>query len=407
MANQSSIKTQVYAWQARTKRGVVMRGQLVAASVGIAMSELRRQGLEDISIRQRSKLIASLTQEKIKSIDIILFCRNLTTMIDAGLSIVQAMDVIVTGIDNRAMQALVMAIKADIVGGKTIAESLANHPQYFDDLFCGLVHAGEQSGTLTLMFDRIASYLERTYYLKKKVGKAMMYPFIVLFVAISLTVVLLIFIVPKFQTMFENFGAKLPMFTQLIIDSSAFLQSYWWVIAGIIALTVWGFKKARQQSKSFARRVDQLLLKIGIFGPLIQKIIIARFARTLSTTLASGMPILDAMHAVGRVVGNTLYKEAVWQMREDIAAGQLLHAALAKTQLFPNMVVQMVSVGQESGTLDNMLAKISNFYEEEIDTTINGLSTLLEPIVMVLIAVIIGGFIAAMYLPIFRLGTVI
>ncbi len=305
------------------------------------------------------------------------------------------------------MQELLLAIKTDIEGGATLAESLAKHPYHFDELYCNLIHAGEQAGILEDLLDKIATYKERVEAIKSKIKKALFYPAAVIVVAFVITAILLYYVIPQFESLFKGFGADLPAPTLVVIAMSKFFQEYWWAVIGGIVIAIVAFIQAKKRSPKFNHALDRISLKLPIFGPILEKAAIARYARTLSTMFAAGVPLVEAMESVAGATGNVVYGRAVMRMREEIATGQQLQLSMRQTNLFPNMVVQMVAIGEESGALDSMLGKVADFYEEEVNDAVDALSSLLEPIIMVFLGGLIGGMVIAMYLPIFKLGQVI
>jgi type IV pilus assembly protein PilC len=331
----------------------------------------------------------------------------MATMMAAGIPLVQSFDIIGAGHENPAMQKLILAIKADVEGGTSLANALAKHPLHFDDLFVNLVEAGEQAGALETLLDKIATYKEKTEAIKKKVKKALFYPAAVVVVAFIVTAILLIYVIPEFENLFQGFGADLPTFTRLIIDISQFVRDSGWliVIGGVLAF--FGFMHAKKRSRALRHFLDRVILKVPIIGPILNKSAIARYARTLSTTFSAGVPLVEALDSVAGATGNIVYETAVLRMRDEVATGQRLQRAMENTELFPNMVNQMVAVGEESGSLDAMTAKVADFYEEEVDNAVDSMSSLLEPLIMAILGVLVGGLVIAMYLPIFKMGAVI
>ena len=336
-----------------------------------------------------------------------MFSRQLATMMSAGIPMVQAFEIIGNGHDKPAVQKLVLDIKSNIEGGSTLHESLAKYPLYFDSLFVNLVEAGEQAGALEALLDKIATYKEKTEALKKKIKKALFYPIAVLCVAVVVSLVLLIFVIPQFEELFKGFGADLPAFTQMVVNLSRFVQHQGWWMAMVVGGSFYTFFYFLKRSKKMQLTLDRLLLKFPIIGPILQKAAIARFARTLSTMFAAGVPLVEAMGSVAGACGNIVYEEAVLRMKDEVATGQRLQRAMDNTGLFPNMVVQMIAVGEESGALDTMSAKVAEFYEAEVDNAVDGMSSLLEPLIMAILGVLVGGMVIAMYLPIFKLGQVV
>jgi type IV pilus assembly protein PilC len=405
MAQTAAAKHSPFTWEAKDVRGTKVRGKTMAANEAAVRASLRRQGLVPTRIRKKSTLFQS--KQKITTEDIAIFSRQLATMMAAGIPLVQAFDIVGSGHENQSMQKLIMTVKTDIEGGATLAESLAKHPVYFDDLFVNLVQAGEASGALETLLDKIATYKEKTEAIKKKIKKALTYPAAVVVVAIIVTAILLIYVIPTFESLFQNFGADLPTFTRMVVDLSIFVREKGWAIlivaAGSIAALIY-FKK---RSRKFAHFLDRTMLKIPLIGEILRKAAIARYARTLSTMFSAGVPLVEALESVAGATGNIVYQEGVLDIREEVATGQRLQRAMEATELFPNMVVQMVAVGEESGSLDEMCAKVADFYEAEVDAAVDNLSSLLEPAIMAILGILIGGLVVAMYLPIFKLGAVI
>jgi type IV pilus assembly protein PilC len=394
-----------FLWEGKDRRGNKVRGKSIAASEAALRADLRRQGVAPTRVKTQSSAFRS--GGKVSNEDIAVFSRQLATMMSAGIPMVQAFEIIGNGHEKPAMQKLVLDIKGSIEGGSTLHESLAKHPLYFDDLFVNLVEAGEQAGALETLLDKIATYKEKTEALKKKIKKALFYPTAVLVVALIVSAILLIFVIPQFESLFKGFGADLPAFTQMVVDLSRFVQHYGWMIAIVIIGSVWGFTYFKKRSKNMQRGLDRLLLKFPIIGPILVKAAIARFARTLSTMFAAGVPLVEAMGSVAGATGNIVYEEAVLRMKDEVATGQRLQRAMDNTGLFPNMVVQMIAVGEESGALDTMSSKVADFYEAEVDNAVDGMSSLLEPLIMAILGVLVGGMVIAMYLPIFKLGQVV
>jgi len=410
MAQKTVEKQNTYAWTGTDKKGRKVNGETNASSVAIVKADLRRQGIAPGKVAKKAAPLFGLggpRKQKITTGDIAIFARQLATMMSAGVPLVQSFDIVGRGHANPSMANLILGIKADIEGGTTLAEALGKQPLYFDELFCNLVKAGEQAGVLEELLHKIATYKEKTEAIKKKIKKAMMYPISVLVVAFIVTAVLMIFVIPQFQNLFKGFGADLPAFTLFVINLSQIFQDWWWAIFGGIGLTVTVFLDAKKKSRKFAHFLDKVSLKFPIFGEILHKSAIARFARTLSTMFAAGVPLVEALESVAGATGNIVYSEAVMDMRENVATGQQLQLTMKQTGLFPSMVVQMVAIGEESGSLDGMLSKVADFYEEEVDNAVDAMSSLMEPIIMAVLGVLIGGLIVAMYLPIFKLGAVV
>jgi type IV pilus assembly protein PilC len=393
-----------FTWEGTDKKGQKVKGRSIAQSEQALRAELRRQGVAASRIRQQK---GSVAQGKVKAEDIALFSRQLATMLAAGIPLVQSFEIVGAGHEKPAMQKLILDIKSDIEAGTSLHEALAKHPLYFDDLFVNLVEAGEQAGALESLLDKIATYKEKTEAIKKKVKKALFYPTAVLAVAIIVTVILLIFVIPQFESLFKGFGADLPAFTQMVVSLSRFVQTKGWlllIIFGAIFYTFFYFKKRSRAMRHF---LDRASLKMPIIGPILNKSAIARFARTLSTMFSAGVPLVEALESVAGACGNIVYEDAVMKIREEVSTGQRLQRAMENTGLFPNMVVQMIAVGEESGALDAMSGKVASFYEEDVDNAVDSMSSLLEPLIMAILGVLVGGLVIAMYLPIFKLGAVV
>jgi type IV pilus assembly protein PilC len=406
MAETAVVNSTPFIWEGTDKNGKKIKGKSLARDESSVRADLRRQGVVPTRIRkQRQSLFSG--SSKITTGDIAIFSRQLATMLSAGIPLVQAFEIVGNGHENAAMQKLILAVKADVEGGSALAEALAKHPLYFDDLFVNLVEAGEQAGALETLLDKIATYKEKTEAIKKKIKKALTYPAAVLVVAFVVTTILLIFVIPSFEDLFKGFGADLPTFTRMVIDLSAFVRSQGIFLAMIIGGAISAFLYFKKRSRPFRHFLDRLMLKMPVIGPILQKASIARYARTLSTMFAAGVPLVEAMESVAGATGNIVYEEAVLAMRDEVATGQRLQQAMENTELFPNMVIQMIAVGEESGSLDDMSAKVADFYEEDVDNAVDNLSSLLEPMIMAILGVLVGGLVIAMYLPIFKLGAVV
>jgi type IV pilus assembly protein PilC len=395
-----------FLWKGTDKSGKRTNGELSAKSDTIARTELRRLGIRVISIKKKPKPLFT-SKSKITTKDIAIFSRQLATMLEAGVPLVQSFDIIGKGHENASMRDLLLGVKADIEGGDTLAEALGKRPLYFDDLFCNLVAAGEQAGVLETLLDKIATYKEKTESIKAKIKKALTYPIAVLVVAGIVTTILLMFVVPVFEELFQSFGADLPAFTQFVINLSAWMQKWWWLFFGSIGGIVYTFMFFKKRSRPFNQFLDKTLLNIPAIGAILHKSAIARFARTLSTMSAAGVPLVEALASVSGATGNVVYAGVVTKMREDVSTGQQLQHSMQQAKLFPHMVIQMVAIGEESGSLDSMLAKVADFFEEEVDNAVDNLSSLMEPFIMSVLGILIGGLIIAMYLPIFKLGAVV
>lgn len=396
-----------FVWEGTDRQGRKTKGEIDSSTPAVAKAELRRQGINATKVKKKAKSLFSSGGGSVKPADIALFTRQMATMMRAGVPLVQSFEIVADGSDKPKLAALIRSIRDDVAGGSSFASALRKHPLFFDDLFCNLVEAGEQSGALETMLDRIATYKEKTESLKAKVKKAMTYPIAVLVVAFVVTGILLIYVVPQFEQVFAGFGAELPAFTQMVINLSEFVQAWWFIIlAGIIATAV-GFTMAKRRSEKLRRALDRISLKAPIAGNIIEKSAVARFSRTLSTTFAAGVPLVDALNSVAGSTGNSVYVDAVYKVRDDVSTGQQLNFSMKSTGVFPNMVIQMVAIGEEAGALDAMLDKAATYYEEQVDNLVDNLTALMEPMIMAVLGVLVGGLIIAMYLPIFQLGAVV
>lgn len=399
-------KTQTYTWKGLDKQAQPVSGEISSTSITLAKAELRRQGFISIQIKKKSQSLFPKMQP-IKPSDIAIFSRQLATLIAASIPLVQAFEIISKGSNHPRLRTLLSQIKADIEAGSTFASALAKHPSHFNELYCNLIHAGEQSGSLDHMLNRVATYREKIESLKAKIKKALFYPLIVIIVAIAVTVGLLVFVIPQFEMLFKNFGADLPALTLGVLKFSRFFQAYWWLMLSILVLAAWLIFLSWRRFPAFRHSLEHALLHIPVIGTVLQKVAIARFARTLATTFAAGLPLVEALRLVAGATGNSSYREASLRIRNTLSTGQPLRVAMQTTQLFPSMVLQMVAIGEESGSLEQMLNKIASLYEEDIDNTVNRVSTLIEPAIMLILGGLVGGLVIAMYLPIFKLGSVV
>lgn len=396
---------QIFEWVGVDKVGKKLKGEQKAKSSTLAKNELRRQGIQVKKIYKKRKSIFS-SGKAIKAQDISLFSRQLATMMESGVPMVQAFEIIEGGQSNPRMAKLINDVKTEIQSGSSLAESLGKHPIYFDELYCNLVNAGEKAGVLDELLDTIATYKERTEEIKGKIKKALFYPAAVLFVAIGVTILLLVKVVPEFQNMFAGFGADLPGLTLMVVNASNTMQKYWWMVLLVLVGMVAGFIYLKKRSLKFAHALDRLSLKIPIVGGILFNAAIARFSRTLSTTFAAGVPLVEGLDTVSGAVGNVVFRDAVLKIKDDVSTGHQLQLAMSQTGLFPHMVVQMAAIGEESGNLDAMLAKVADYYEQEVSNAVDALSSLLEPIIMVLVGGLVGVMVVAMYLPIFKMASV-
>lgn len=395
-----------FVYKGTDKKGKQVQGELSGASTALIKAQLLRQGIRAKSVRKKTKPLFGAGRA-IKPLDIAIFTRQLSTMMKAGVPLVQSFEIVADGVDNPRMKDLALEIRDGVASGTGFAATLRHYPKYFDDLFCSLVGSGEQSGALETMLGRIATYKEKTEILKAKIKKAMTYPISVLVVALIVTAILLIKVVPQFAETFSNFGAELPAFTQFVMDISEYVQSTWYVIlVGIIA-TVYIFGQARQRSKKFSDGVDKVTLKLPIIGGIVYNSVIARFARTLSTTFAAGVPLIDALTSASGAAGNAKYRDSILNIRDNVSTGMTMHSCLRSEGIYPSMMIQMTLIGEESGSLDEMLDNVAVFFENEVDNMVDNLTTLLEPMIMAILGVLVGGLMIAMYLPIFLMGSVV
>lgn len=401
----AAAKSQTYTWQGTDRQGKPTQGETIGSSQAVVKAQLRKQGIVAKTVRKKSKPLLQ-SKKKIKPADIAIFARQLATMMKAGVPLVQSFDIVAEGLENPSMRDLVLEIKNEVASGTSLANSIAKHPKYFDDLFVSLVAAGEQAGTLETMLDRVATYKEKTEALKAKIKKAMTYPIAVVVVAVVVTGILLVKVVPQFAETFSSFGANLPAFTLMVLHLSEFVQGWWFIILAAAGIGIFAFTRARQQSHKFAESTDRLLLRVPIIGGIVYNSIVARFARTLSTTFAAGVPLVDSLDSVAGAAGSIPYHDAIKRIREDVTTGQQLNASIKATNMFPNMLIQMVAIGEESGALDEMLEKVATHYEAIVDNMVDSLTSLLEPMIMSVLGILVGGLMIAMYLPIFMLGSV-
>lgn len=404
---QAATKSDMFAWEGTDKTGKRVKGEISGTSDALVKAVLRRQGINPLKVKKKAKPLFGSGGKKITPKDIAVFSRQMATMMSSGVPLVQSFEIVGRGHENPKMQDLVLAIKAEVEAGNGLADSLAKHPLYFDDLYVALVRAGEAGGILETLLDKIATYKEKTEAIKGKIKKAMFYPAAVIIMAFVITAVLMIFVIPQFAALFQDFGADLPAMTVMVINMSNFFVDYWYLIFGGIMGGGWGFMEFKKRSRPFRHFLDRLSLKMPVIGDILVKATIARFARTLGTMFAAGVPLVEAMDSVAGAAGNIVYAEGIYKMRDEIATGTQLQVSMRETNLFPNMVVQMVAIGEESGSIDSMLGKVADFYEEEVDNAVDAMSSLMEPLIMAVLGVLIGGLVIAMYLPIFKLGQVV
>ncbi len=403
---QKAIRTSVFSWEGTDRKGSKVKGELSGASPALVKAQLRKQGINPQKVRKKSVSLFG-AGKKIKPMDIALFTRQMATMMKAGVPLLQSFDIIGEGFDNPNMRKLVDDLKQEVAAGNSFATALRKKPQYFDDLYCNLVDSGEQSGALETLLDRVATYKEKTEALKAKIKKAMNYPIAVVLVAVIVSAILLIKVVPQFQEVFANFGAELPAFTLMVIGLSEALQEWWFIVLAGLMVGAFAFKGAHKRSEKFRNWFDRLLLKVPVVGDILYKSSVARFARTLSTTFAAGVPLVDALDSVAGATGNVVFRAATMKVKNDVSTGMQLNFSMRTTGAFPTMAVQMTAIGEESGSLDEMLAKVATFYEDEVDNMVDSLTSLMEPMIMAVLGVLVGGLIIAMYLPIFQLGSVV
>lgn len=395
-----------FVYNGTNRRGEKVKGETTSRNIEIAKAQLRKQGITVKNIKKKPKPLFQM-KKAIKAIDIAIFVRQLATMMKAGVPLVQSFEIVADSLDNPTMKELVLQLKADIESGTNFETALRRHPRYFDDLFCSLVGAGEQSGALETMLERVATYKEKSELLKAKIKKAMKYPIAVIVVAIIVTAILLVKVVPVFSDLFKSFGAELPAFTQMVINMSEWMQQYWWIMMFLIAAAVIGFSEGKKRSKKFRDFLDRLTLKLPIFGNIAYQAVIARFSRTLSTTFAAGVPLIDALNSTAGATNNVVFYNATQKIKQDVATGQQLQFSMRSTNLFPSMAIQMVGIGEEAGSLEEMLDKVATYYENEVDNAVDGLTSLMEPMIMAILGVLVGGLVIAMYLPIFQMGQVV
>ncbi len=396
-----------FVWEGNDKRGIKMKGEQQAKNGNLLRAELRRLGITPTVVKPKPKPLFGAAGSKVSAKDIAIFSRQIATMMKSGVPLVQSLEIIGNGQKNLRMKNLVDAVRVDIEGGSSIYEAMSKHPVYFDELYRNLVRAGESAGVLETVLDTIATYKENTEALKGKIKKALFYPAMVIVVAILVSSVMLVFVVPQFEDVFKNFGAELPAFTQLIVKFSRFMVSWWWLMLGIAIGAIATFIYAYKRSPAFQHFLDKVILKVPVIGAIMHNSAIARFARTLATTFKAGVPLVEALESVAGATGNSVYEKAVWRIREDVSVGYPVNMAMKQVNLFPHMVVQMAAIGEEAGALDTMLFKVAEFYEQEVNNAVDALASLLEPMIMVIIGVMVGSMVVGMYLPIFKLAAAV
>ena len=410
-AKQPAVRRQeampIFVWEGNDKRGVKMRGEQAARTANLLRAELRKQGITPISVKPKTKPLFGGGGSRVTPKDIAVFSRQIATMLKSGVPIVTAMEIISGGHKNPKMRDLVNNIRSDIESGSSLSESLGKHPVQFDELYRNLVKAGESAGVLDTVLDTVATYKENIEALKGKIKKAMFYPAMVVAVALLVSAILLVFVVPQFEDVFKGFGAELPAFTQMVINLSRFMVGWWWAIFLWVAGMIIGFIALKKRSPAFAHFLDRLVLKMPVIGKIMHEAALARFSRTLAVTFAAGVPLVEALETVAGACGNTVYENAVKRIRDDVSVGYQVNVAMKQTNLFPHMVVQMTAIGEEAGALDTMLYKVAEFYEMEVNNAVDALASLLEPLIVVMLGVIVGSMVIAMYLPIFKLASVV
>ncbi|MEH6469744.1 MAG: type II secretion system F family protein [Halopseudomonas sp.] len=400
-------KPSTFAWEGKDKNGNKSKGKIDAESVAYAKAQLRKQGIIPSKVAKERASAFGSAGKKTTPLDIAMFTRQLATMMKAGVPMVQAFDIVAGGVEKDGLKKMIYDLRNEVASGTGLAASLRKYPLYFDDLFCNLVHAGEQSGALETMLDRIATYKEKTEQLKAKIKKAMTYPIAVIIVGVIVSAILLIKVVPQFESIFKGFGADLPAFTKFVVNLSVYAQAYWYMALAAIMGAGFVFKMTHRKSEAFRDAIDKFTLKMPVLGNILHKAAIARFARTLATTFAAGVPLVNALESAAGASGNVIYRTAILQVRNGVSTGQSLQNATRMTGVFPNMAVQMIAIGEEAGSLDEMLDKVASFYEDEVDNAVDNLTSLMEPMIMSVLGVMVGGLVVAMYLPIFKLGAVV
>ncbi|WP_323751959.1 type II secretion system F family protein [Marinobacter sp.] len=403
---EKSQKLEAYVWEGKDRKGNKTKGELNGVSLALVKAQLRKQGVIPDKVKKKPKPLFG-GSKRISPFDIAMLTRQLATMMKAGVPLVQSFDIVADGLENKGLKELVMSIRNDISSGTSFAGALRKHPKYFNELYCNLVDSGEQAGALESMLDRIATYLEKTELLKKKVKKAMTYPIAIIVVAIIVTAILLIKVVPQFQSLFSGFGAELPVFTQMVVRLSEWMQSWWFIVLLGIVGTIFLFKESKRRSQKFSDFVDKYVLKLPVVGEILDKSAVAKFGRVLSTTFAAGVPLVDALDSVAGATGNAVYRDAIMNIKTDVSSGTQLQASMRQQDVFPVMAVQLTAIGEESGNLDEMLEKVAVHYEAVVDDMVDNLTTLMEPMIMAVLGVLVGGLIIAMYLPIFQMGQVV
>ena len=413
MAQKKKLKKKenpIFIWEGVDKAGNRKKGDIQVQSLAVAKAQLRRDGINILKIKQKAKPLFGIggpRRKPITPLDIAIFSRQLATMMKAGVPLVQSFEIVGNGHENKNMSELILAIKADVEGGSSLTEALRKFPLYFDDLYCSLVQAGEHAGILEAILDNVATYKEKSEAMKAKVKKALFYPAAVIIMAVIVVSILLLFVIPVFEDMFKNFGADLPAPTQFVVDMSRGLSEWWWLIFGSIGITIFLFSYFKKRSRKMREVLDRIILKVAVIGPIMEKASLSRYARTLQTMFAAGTPLVEALESVAGAVGNIVFEKAVISVQQEVSTGTTLNKSMMNTGVFPNMMIQMVAIGEESGALDTMLGKVADFYEAEVDNMIDALTSLLEPMIMAILGTVIGGIVVSMYLPIFQMGQVV
>jgi len=401
-------KEAMFKWEGKDKQGKLVKGELAGMSDAMVKAKLRQKGINPLKVKKKPKpLLGGAGGKKISPKDITIFSRQLATMMSAGVPLVQAFEIVGRGHENANMQELILGVKADVEAGNSLTDALKKRPLEFNELYCNLVEAGEHAGILEAILHKLATYMEKTEALKSKIKAALFYPAAVIAVAGIVVTILMIFVIPQFETLFEGFGADLPALTQFLVDTSNFFVQWWWAMGAAIGGAIYGTLELHKRSRPFAQAMERVMLKLPVLGVVLEKAAIARFARTLETMFAAGTPLVEAMVSVAGACGNIVFYNACMKIRDDISTGTQLQASMRETGLFPNMVVQMVAIGEESGSIDTMLGKVADWYEQEVDDAVEALTSLLEPAIMAFLGVIIGGIVIGMYLPIFKMGQVV
>lgn len=403
---EKALKTSIFSWEGTDRKGAKIKGESSGVNPALVKAQLRKQGINPLKVRKKAQPLLG-SGKKIKPMDIAIFTRQMATMMKAGVPLLTSFDIINEGFENPNMRKLVEELKQDVAAGNSFASSLRKRPRHFDELYCNLVDSGEQSGALETLLDRVATYKEKTEALKSKIKKAMNYPIAVIIVALIVSAILLIKVVPQFEQVFSGFGAELPAFTLMVVGLSEFLQEWWLLVLMGIGTFIFALSEMHKRSEKFRNWVDRLLLKAPIVGKIIYMSSVARFARTLATTFAAGVPLVDALDSVAGATGNVVFRTAVNKVKQDVSTGMQLNFSMRSTGVFPSLALQMTAIGEESGALDEMLDKVASYYEAEVDNMVDGLTALMEPMIMAVLGVLVGGLVIAMYLPIFQLGKVV